>query len=104
MRGSNVLFSDVFNEGNETAPRLKKGRSAALIARRNACLVDRYYWYGRYSEKRYTLILESLSDEFFLSTVTIPEIINDNIDQLRGLKAKNPTAKQLATKWPHLNW
>jgi len=103
MRGSQSIFRDVFE--NRPAPEEKrKGRSATLHSQRNECLIARYYYYGKFTDKRYLSILETLSFEFHLSTVTIPELINDHIEQLSTLKAKQPAKSYFVKRWPHLVW
>lgn len=104
-RGSNTLFADIFEETTTTAPEARrKGRSPKHNARRNECLIDRYYYYGKYEQKRYSIILETLSEEFFLSPVTIPEVLTENFDQLDLLKRSKPGPGYFKKKWPHLVW
>jgi hypothetical protein len=102
LRGSLTLFADIFET---PAPKLvKKGRSSQLHDKRNECLVDRYYFYANFSDKRYSAIIEILSVEFFLSTVTIPELLQANQAQIRALKKQNPGKVWFKGKWPHLTW
>lgn len=103
-RGSQTLFSDIFTTTTEAPAARRKGRNDALHGMRNECLVARYYFYGKHAGLRYDLILSILSKEFFLSEVTIPEIINDNYEKLQALKKENPSKNELAKKWPHLQW
>lgn len=102
MRGSNTLFADIFEDQQPVKQR--KGRSSTLIAQRNECLIDRYYFYGKFCDKRYTSILKTLSLEFFISEVTIPEVITDNETFLHSLKKQQPTPQHFKKKWPHLVW
>lgn len=104
MRGSQSLFADIFVKESHPQPRLRKGRSRELIARRNECLITRYYFYAKFKEKRYDKILEALSAEFFLSDYTIPEIITANYAQLKGLHKEQPPISVFAKKWPHMVW
>lgn len=71
---------------------------------RNDCLLDRYYLYGKFYGLRYELIIKQLSKEFFLSEITIPQIIEDNFEKLTAVKKAAPNREQLIEKWPHLNW
>ena len=103
-RGSNTLFSDIFIDQPEETSTQRRGRSAYFHSQRNECLVDRYYYYCKVSEKRYDIVLEKLSVEFFLSTVTIPEIIDSNYEHLVRLKKAAPDAQHFKKKWPHLVW
>ena len=88
----------------------RKGRSAKLISQRNECLLDRYLYYGRLSGKRYDLIIEGLSADFFLSNITIADILNDNYEKLSTLKksyqelSEIQFKKKLESKWPNLSW
>jgi hypothetical protein len=105
-RGVNTLFSNIFIEDATPTPveKQKKGRSEAHNSRRNDCLIDRYFFYGRFSGLRYDLILAKLSEEFFLSEVTIPKIVDEYIDRLVQLKQSKPTVEDFKNKWPHLVW
>ncbi len=103
MRGSNTLFSDIF-ETPSTVVKQRKGRSSSLIAKRNECLIDRYYYLAKFHEKRYDIIIRNLSAEFFISEVTIPEIIDDNFDLLAALKKQQYPPAYFKAKWPHLTW
>jgi hypothetical protein len=105
QRGSLTLFNDIFVA--EETPVLtvqRKGRSPELISKRNECLVSRYYFLGKFTDNRYNKILDTLEDEFFISTVTIPEIITENYELLVELKQKQPNRDYFKKKWPHLVW
>lgn len=104
MRGSQTLFTDVFKTAVPDLKAQRKGRSAQLHTLRNECLVSRYYYYGKFTDKRYLTILEMLSREFFISTVTIPEVLNANFGLLNTLKEQQPKKAYFAKKWPHLVW
>ena len=88
----------------------KKGRSLKLISRRNECLLDRYLYYGRLSGKRYDLIIEELSTDFFLSNNTIAELLSDNYEKLSTLKKSYQDLSEiqfknkLKNRWPKLSW
>jgi len=83
----------------------KQGRSAQLHSRRNDCLVDRYYFYFAFTDKRYTSILEDLSEEFFInSTFTIPQVLDEYYEALVALRNKKPDIGYFKKKWPHLVW
>jgi hypothetical protein len=103
MRGSRTIFKDVF-ENRPTPVEKRKGRSPMFHQQRNEVLVARFYYYGKFTEKRYEGILDSLSFEFHLSPVTIPELISDNMEQLASLKAKQPPKSYFSKKWPYLVW
>jgi hypothetical protein len=105
QRGVNTLFSHIFVEAAPAQPsKRKSGRSEEQNSRRNECLLDRYFFYGRFSGLRYDLILEKLSAEFFLSEVTIPKVVQENLDKLIQIKKSEPTKEYFQNKWPHLVW
>jgi|GEM_PF-878912 len=102
MRGANS-FKNVTENGGGNKQKIK-GRSSKLLARRNECMTDRYYYYGAYTEKRYDAIIEQLSNEFFLSPVTVPDIIQNQMDYLQELKKQKISVYHFQQKWPHLKW
>ena len=108
MRGQITLFNDIFIEASTastgSATEVKKGRSAVLHAKRNECLIDRFFYKGKFFDKRYNKIIEELSHEFFISPVTIPEVISENYTQLLALKNQNPEKSYFVKKWGHLSW
>ncbi len=101
MRGKK-LFKVAF-KGNEQEQG-SKGRNLNLIARRNHCLMDRYFYYGNYTDKRFDVIIENLCMEFFLSGRTLHDIIEANEGYLLELKKKKPNLSLLEMRWPHLRW
>lgn len=109
MRGSQTLFLDIFEDNtskrNETEEvERRKGRSAVLHSKRNECLVERYFFKGKFSGKRYNIIIDELSNEFFISPITVPEVLNENRALLIALKQKNPDKSYFQKKWQHLIW
>lgn len=104
MLGQQKLFGNFFDEQTPVAIATRRGRSEELHTRRNEALIDRYYYYGKFTDKRYESILDQLSDEFFLTPVTISEVINDNFGKLSDLKATAPAKDFFKKKYPHLIW
>ncbi len=102
MRGSKTLFNDIFSESK--TKKTGKGRSKEMHTARNSCLIDRYYYLGQFTKYKYEVVIGVLSQEFFLSTVTIPEIIDGCYEQLKDLKKRQPGIKYFKGKWPHLVW
>jgi hypothetical protein len=111
-RGSRTLFSDIFVA---IPDKQRKGRSLSLIEKRNECLIDRYYWHGRKileGGKRiaYSSLLETISNEFYLSHITIYEIVDNNYEYLTQLKKEwqdekeEKMRKHFQCKWLHLIW
>lgn len=88
----------------------RKGRSSKLISQRNECLLDRYLYYGRLSGKRYDLIIEELSFDFFLSNSTIADLLSYNYEKLSTLKKSYQELSEvqfknkLKNRWPNLSW
>ena len=94
------------NEQEQDKPKLnlRKGRSNKLVEKRNECLLARYYYYGNFTEKRYDVIMQQLSEEFFLSVVTIQDLVQDNVKFLYDMKDMHPRLAYFETKWQHLVW
>jgi len=102
MRGKNI-FLNVKNGG--VLPKAKsKGRNLNLVAQRNQCLIDRYYYYGAYTDKRFDTVIEQLSIEFFLSIYRITDIVEANMDLLNELKKEKPQLSYFQNKWGFLRW
>ncbi|MBS1740712.1 MAG: hypothetical protein JST88_09245 [Bacteroidetes bacterium] len=102
MIGARTLFTDIVTE--ETFPSVSKGRSATLDAARNELLCHRYYYYLTFTDKRYEAIVTTLSDEFFLSNITIVEILKRYISTLQRLRNEKIGKTILAKKYPHFSW
>lgn len=100
------LHNKLFDDKNTAPAKITKGRSSVLNRNRNACIVYRYYFYSKFfsGKLNYSFIIERLSNEFFLSPVTVPELLKSNSKTLTELKEQQPTIKMLSNKYPHLNW
>jgi hypothetical protein len=110
MRGER-LFNDLSlfpDETNAQPDEVKsRGRDADLVRRRNERLCARLHWYKvTYSKWSYPAILESLSTEFDLSIVTIPQILEQDEWQreTRRLWNENPNISYFKNKWPWIKW
>lgn len=105
-RGSatfNSLFGDLTPA--QTTETLSKGRNDALHAARNEFLLDRYFYYGHYTDKRMDAILKIMSEtEVFLTERRIYDIVMDNLVYLKQLRQTPPTLKDLQKKYPHIIW
>jgi hypothetical protein len=104
LRGSNTLFKEFFETEQPVKVAPKGIIQSTNTSRRNECLVDRYFFYGKFYGLSYTRILEELVKEFFISRETISDVISDNINQLRLIKKTSPVRADLKKKWPHLDW
>ena len=92
----------------------KRGRNVAFNNKRNECLIDRYLYLLLLTDKRYEAILTIISNEFFISPVTVRNILQDNYPLLFSLKKEYQGYKEkqqeskfkgvLCKKWPHLVW
>lgn len=103
MRGQQSLFQEVFVPAT-TLTVSRQGRSERLHNRRNECLIDRYYFYGKFTDKRYDSILKTLEDEFFLEEITLQKRLSENFELLSKLKSEQPAKSYFVKKWPHLVW
>ena len=106
MRGTNTLFTNIFEQPNEPAQKTGKGRNSRLHEARNEALVSRYFYYGNFFDRKYIYeyIIKKVATEFYLSPVTVPEIIEANYNLLVTLKKESPPLKFFKEKWPHLVW
>ena len=103
MRGRTALHS-VFFATKSSAVETRKGRSALLVNRRNELLINRYYFYAIQEPKlQFDYIVSLISDELFISPLTIVEIISANREALSELR-KQPNNKQLAKRWSFFVW
>lgn len=107
MRGRTSLFDSLFPNVNADDRKARKGRSEQLINKRNELLLCRYVFYASANPRlQYEFIVERLSSEFFLSSVTIPEIIavhRTTIDKLRKAPVKG-LILDCADKYPFFVW
>jgi hypothetical protein len=102
MRGQRI-FNDII-KGRGLNGTVTKGRNNRLVAKRNECLVARYYYYGHFKNKCYEEILRLLVAEFFLSPGTIANIIQNNTEQLQAIKQNAMVMFYFQNHWPHLKW
>lgn len=82
----------------------QKGRSNRLIAKRNECLIARYYYYGYFKNVCYEEVIRLLAGEFFLSPNRIAAIIQANADMVQAVKQKAMIMHYFQSHWPHLKW
>lgn len=101
MRGSNVI-GKLFND--DDANKHRKGRSKDLHNKRNLALAYRYYYYSKFTKMRYEAIIEMLSNEFYITPVTLAEALQDNADTLSKVKKESPSIAYLKTNYKHYNW
>ena len=102
MRGQRV-YKEII-KGSGISNTIHRGRNNSLVSKRNECLAARYYYWGFYKNLSYEEILRLLVSEFFLSPVTIGNIILGQTEYLAAMKQKGPSLYYLQTRWPHLKW
>ncbi len=103
MRGEQVIFKNI-SEIDSIPKQVKKGRNRELLNERNRALINRYYYYKSSSTLRYEAILSKLRCEFYLSQVTIVEIITANVDELVSIQKIKPSISTLKKDFQHFNW
>lgn len=105
MRGQQT-FQSLFPDLTTTCPDKVpgKGRNPEYDAKRNELLLARYFFYGKYTSKRYSWIIAQLASEFFLAQRRITDIIAENTTGLKQLRDNPPTIKELRQRWSHLVW
>lgn len=82
----------------------RRGRSEALVIKRNILLIHRHYYYFKIKQVQYHIGLQNLEAEFFLTERTVVDIVQTNVNLLKELKAVNPDKKYFAKKFPAMNW
>lgn len=108
MRGGNILFKNIVE--SEQATKGRKGRNESQNARRNECLSDRYLYYLITTKNRYEAIIEKVADDFFLSHVTVTNILSQSSEGLTKTKKEYAALKPkelqrlLSKKWEGYSW
>lgn len=102
MKGQQSICANLFSLENISGKPTHGFRP--LGAERNECLMHRYYYYVHCQGKRYDLIINTLSREFFLSPATIPCLIEGNVTIIRQLLDSRPPVEALKLKYPFLTW
>lgn len=105
MQRGNGIFNTLFSDDTpQVIEKQSKGRNGDLIAERNEFLLDRYFYYGFYTDKRNAVVLALMQKEVFLTERRIYDIVSENITYLTELRKAPPTVKALAQKYPHVTW
>ena len=100
MLGSRILADRLENKRVVVAT---KGRDVNLVKRRNDAMVYRYYMYNSY-DWSYVRIIETISEEFYLTSRTVTNILTANIDALKLIKREKPPLSSLSKKYPQFDW
>jgi len=101
-RGSKFFIE--FTEGNELKQEKSKGRSSALLEKRNEKICYRFYYHSRILLLRYEYVLIALTNEFDLSEWTLIEIIAKYANQLKAISDRKFTRAQLKSVYPFFSW
>ncbi len=101
MRGSRVLTDKTYERKLANAP---KGRDANLIRKRNSAIIYRYYMYNTFATSTFDLIIQTISEEFYLAPRTVTTILTSHIDVLKTIKQEQPGMSSLSKKYPQFNW
>lgn len=108
MRGVHLHKSIFYNNTDAAttvvAEKPRLGRNPVLNNAKNLCLVHRYYYYGKFTDKGYESIVKELSREFWLTETTIPRIIDAYYEELKQLKQVATSKDYFKKQWPHLVW
>ena len=98
----------MFQSAPQAAERqeLRRGRSAALVERRNEKIAYRYYYKAYILGMRsWEEIIEHLGEEFDLGRATVVNIITQQIQPLiRRLMCAKPDVKELRKLYPYMVW
>ncbi len=81
-----------------------KGRSQELVNDRNEHLLHRFAFYKLENKYAYDWIMRSLAKEFYLTEVTIGDIITANLSELKAIKEAGTTVGEMAKRWPWMKW
>jgi hypothetical protein len=104
IRGSRILTEDPVKAVNEYIKIQKKGRNLDLIKKRNTVILYRYYMYKNFSKWGYEQIIETISEEIYLSTRTVTDILTANLQELRQITSEKPDLRVLDKQFPHYDW
>lgn len=99
IRGSQAITS-IF-KSSEIPLRATKGDFTDL---RDMCLAYRFYFYYQIKKEQFEETLKILELEFFIRERTISDRLTDNNMLLKDIANNKPSAKELAKRYPHLNW
>lgn len=106
MRGDRLMNSLFPDEETTPAAEKSRGRHDTLIKQRNERLCARVYYLRTFKRMRNEDILAQLQAEFDISTVTIPQILQEEQwqEELMRLRNKKPNLKWFKTRWGWMKW
>ena len=106
-KGINKLYNDLVIV---SVTKHRRGRSVTFNEKRNECLIDRYLFYLNTTKWRFEAVLKCLSNDFFLSEVTIRNLLDQNYSQLCKFKKEYSSyssiklKSNLKKKWEQFTW
>lgn len=116
QRGHTSIYKNLFDEPvGSAAPETPQ---PTIREKKVECILETYYYYGRKEttvngkpvRMNYTALLEVVAANFFISTITLHDIVSKNMDKITILKQEwksRPIAelqKHMARKWPMFVW
>jgi len=104
-RNHNLLFAEEETSSEVgVAENARKGRNPEMLEKRNKHLVARYYYYGQIQKLLYDVVMEKLSQEFYLTPGTVPQVLSELGTELAELRRTAPSAASFAKQWPWMKW
>jgi hypothetical protein len=103
MKGQQLNFSQFFNSNNVHETKIQRPRNF-FMPERNELLVHRYYFYVKIKNYRYEKCLEELEKDVFITAFTQTKILSACSELLSKIMQEQPSVKELANKFPRLNW
>lgn len=114
QRGSTSIYKNLFEEVAETTANTQPTQQDKKVE----CILHYYYYQGRkttilngvHTRLNYPSLLEVVSTAFFLETITVHNIIKQNMDELSLVKqewkdkAVPVLQKNFEKRWPMFVW
>lgn len=104
MRRGCRFFQQINIEEAEQSKSFKKGRNLELVNLRNKMICYRYYYYGKIHKINFELVIDKLSEEFFLSLRTVQDIVASNAELLKEIYKQKPTVTTLKKEFYFFIW
>ena len=104
MQKGRRLFDELNYDSSKISKYDFRGRSKILIEERNRCLCFRYWYYSKRHKNRYDDVLKCLSKEFYLSEMTVTNLISKNSISIKRVYEENPKINELKIEFDYLTW
>lgn len=95
---TNLVMAEIADEKS------RKGRSVNKIQERDLCFSARFFYKIVIQKKSFDLVINELSDEFFLSNTYVGNLINSCADLIDNVKNSKQTKGDFQKKWPQFVW